>query len=255
MKAVLALVIAALTATPVAAQDVLIVGEIHDNPDHHAVQAAQVRALQPAVIVFEMLTRTQAGLISNENRRSAAELGRVLGWADSGWPDFAMYYPIFAAAPRAQIYGGQVPREDARRAITDGPAQIYGTVSEIYGLDTPLPAAQQAAREALQMAAHCDALPQDLLPGMVGIQRLRDAVLADAVVKAMADTGGPVVVITGNGHARRDWGIPALLAGVAPDLQVRVIGQTEDDAPIDGGFDVVLSAPGVARPDPCATFK
>jgi uncharacterized iron-regulated protein len=34
----------------------------------------------------------------------------------------------------------------------------------------------------------------------------------------MAATGGPVVVITGTGHARRDLGAPAKLALAAPRI-------------------------------------
>ena len=34
--------------------DIVLLGEIHDNPEHHANQAAIVRALQPAALVFEM---------------------------------------------------------------------------------------------------------------------------------------------------------------------------------------------------------
>jgi uncharacterized iron-regulated protein len=90
---------------------------------------------------------------------------------------------------------------------------------------------------------------------MVAVQRLRDAVLARAVVQAMAETGGPVAVITGNGHARRDWGVPAYLSRVAPEWEVFVLGQTEAGAPLAGGFDAVLSAPAVDRPDPCAAFR
>jgi uncharacterized iron-regulated protein len=94
-----------------------------------------------------------------------------------------------------------------------------------------------------------------MLPGMVEVQRLRDAVLARAVVQAVEETGGPVAVITGNGHARRDRGVPAYLGRIAPDLEVFVLGQTEDGAPLEGGFDEVVSAPAVDRPDPCAAFQ
>jgi uncharacterized iron-regulated protein len=62
-------------------------------------------------------------------------------------------------------------------------------------------------------------------------------------------------VITGNGHARRDWGVPAVLAEVAPDLDVWVLGQTEDGRPLEGGFDAVISDPAAPRPDPCAAFQ
>ena len=81
--------------------EVVILGEIHDNPAHHANQAAAVAAMQPTAIVFEMLTPEQAAWVTPENRGDAAALGEALGWDGSGWPDFSMYHPIFTAAPGA----------------------------------------------------------------------------------------------------------------------------------------------------------
>ncbi|MFU8777446.1 MAG: ChaN family lipoprotein [Roseovarius sp.] len=242
-------------ACPALAQDVVILGEVHDNPAHHAEQAARVKQAQPKAIMFEMLTEDQAARVTPALREDMAALEAALGWAESGWPDFSMYYPIFAAAPAAAIYGAQVPREAARAVLSEGLAASFGAEAARYGLDRDLHPEEQTARATLQMEAHCNALPPEMLPGMVAIQRLRDAVLARATVAALEATGGPVAVITGNGHARRDWGVPAYLANVAPDLDVWVLGQTEDDRPLDGGFDTVASAPAVARPDPCAAFQ
>ena len=165
---------------------------------------------------------------------TAEALGEALDWSESGWPDFTMYHPIFTAAPEAAIYGALVPRDAARAVFDTGPAEAFGPEAARYGLDRDLDPAEQTTREAMQMAAHCDALPEEMLPGMVAVQRLRDAVLARAVIRAMDETGGPVAVITGNGHARRDWGVPAVLAEVAPDLDVWVLGQTEDGPPAGG---------------------
>lgn len=244
-----------LAALPAAAQDIVILGEVHDNPAHHAEQAARVAALKPRALVFEMLTPDQAARLTPDLIADPEAMAEALGWASSGWPDFAMYHPIFAAAPEAAIFGALVPREAARAVLEGGLAESFGDGADAYGLTEPLPEAEQAAREALQLAAHCDALPEEMLPGMVAVQRLRDAVLARAVIRAMEETGGPVAVITGNGHARRDWGVPSYLARVAPDLEVFVLGQTEEGAPLQGGFDEVVSAPAVARPDPCAAFR
>jgi uncharacterized iron-regulated protein len=251
----LALTVALCAAGPAAAQDVAILGEVHDNPAHHAEQAAQVSRLQPAAIVFEMLSEAQADRVTPALRGDAEALGAALGWAESGWPDFSMYHPIFTAAPEAAIYGALVPRDAARAVFDAGPAEAFGPEAARYGLDRTLDPVEQATREAMQMAAHCDALPEDMLPGMVAVQRLRDAVLARAVIRALEETGGPVAVITGNGHARRDWGVPAVLSEVAPDLDVWVLGQTEEDRPLEGGFDTVKSAPAAERPDRCAAFQ
>ncbi|MEL7256204.1 MAG: ChaN family lipoprotein, partial [Pseudomonadota bacterium] len=44
--------------------DVLILGEFHDNPTHHAVQADAVRVIAPKAVVFEMLTPAEAAQLA-----------------------------------------------------------------------------------------------------------------------------------------------------------------------------------------------
>lgn len=234
--------------------DVVFLGEIHDNPAHHARQAELVGALKPVALVFEMLTNAQSAQIQPEDLADPDQLAQTLGWADSGWPDFAMYYPIFQAAPDAAIFGAALPRDEAHE-VGDVPlAKIFGPSAGFYGLDTDLPPPMQAAREQLQMAAHCDSLPVEMLPMMVNIQRLRDARLAETALEAFSIHGGPVVVITGNGHARTDWGAPALVAIASPEVSVAALGQGETDSPPDGTFDLVETTTGVDRGDPCAAF-
>ncbi|MCY3984827.1 MAG: ChaN family lipoprotein [Roseovarius sp.] len=239
------------------ASDVVIAGEIHDNPVHHERQAEISAALQPSAIAYEMLTPGQARRAAAETGLGESRLRTALDWDGRGWPDFAMYFPIVAVAPEARIYGAQVPRDEARKAAISGVASAFGDESVLYGLDIPLPPEQQIKREALQMAAHCNAISGDMLPKMVDVQRLRDAALARAVIRALDDTGGPVLVITGNGHARKDWGIPAVLERVRPGLTVFSLGQTETEhsAEFEARYDHVLVAPPVERKDPCAAFR
>lgn len=233
--------------------DVVVLGEFHDNPHHHIRQADIVADLQPKALVFEMLTQVQAG--AHVPGADATTLETAFGWMDSGWPDFAMYNPIFAAAPEAQVFGAAVPRDAARAAMSEGVVAAFGDRADAFGLDSPLDPAEQDAREALQMTAHCDALPAEMLPGMVDIQRLRDAELARVAMQAFEITGGPVVVITGNGHARRDWGMPVYLTHAAPEVAIVTLGQGEDDTPLQGQFDVTETTAGVDRPDPCLAFR
>ena len=105
-----------MSLTPVAlaagAFDVHVLGEVHDNPTHHAEQARRVTEIVPAALVFEMLTEAQAARALPELRGDPTALEEALGWAESGWPDFTMYYPVFAAAPEARILGAP-PRGDA----------------------------------------------------------------------------------------------------------------------------------------------
>ena len=97
-----------LTSVAALAQDVLILGEVHDNPAHHEAQADMVAAFAPRALVFEMLTPEQADAVTQDNRRDRAALAEALDWEASGWPDFGYYHPIFTAAPEARIFGAQV---------------------------------------------------------------------------------------------------------------------------------------------------
>ncbi|MEY8827450.1 ChaN family lipoprotein [Sedimentitalea sp. XS_ASV28] len=234
--------------------DVVIVGEVHDNPDHHVNQYTVLKALQPKAVVWEMLTSEEAGRITSEMIYAPERLASAVEWSQSGWPAFSMYHQVFLAAPDARIFGGEVPREAALATVQSGPASAFGAEAARYGLTEPLPKAEGDVREALQFAAHCEAMPRDRMRTMVDIQRLRDAVLAREVIKAMNETGGPVAVITGNGHARRDWGVPVYLDRVQPDLNVFVLGQSEDGQ-IDGAFDAIIDSDAPAREDPCDAFR
>lgn len=235
--------------------DIYVLGEVHDNPVHHAVQAAAIKEIRPRAVVFEMLTPAQAEEVTEDRLGDPGVLGAALGWEEAGWPDFNMYYPIFTAAGDAKIFGAAVPREAAREAMQIGIARAFGEGAGDYGLDDEVPAEELADRLNLQMDAHCGALPLELLPEMVDLQRLRDATLARTAIAALEDTGGPVVVITGNGHAREDWGVPSYIHKVRTGLIVLTLGQGEDGDEPDGGFDAYLSAPSVDREDPCKAFE
>lgn len=260
----------ALLAAPAAAQEisadalvarisadppqVAVLGEVHDNALHHRTQAAAVAALKPAALVFEMLSPEQAAKATLELRADPVALGKALGWEEAGWPDFAIYAPIFAAAPAAKIYGAALPRDEVRRAMKEPLATIFPQAAR-FGLDQPYPAALQADLEAETQADHCNALPAEILPGMVAAQRLRDGAFAETTLRALAETGGPVALITGSGHARTDRAVPALIRKAEPGVTLLALGQVE--APAEGvqPFDVWIVTPPAEREDPCKAFQ
>ena len=237
--------------------DIVVLGEIHGNPDHHRVQAEIVAALAPPALVFEMIPQEREAEI-NELRAAGADraaLAEALDWADSGWPDFDYYAAIMEAAPDAQIFGASQPSADVSRAALEGAAGVFGPDATIYGLDKQLEPEEQARREAELAAAHCDALSPEALPGMVEAQRFRDAGLADATLWARIMTGGgQVAVITGSGHADKLRGMPAMIALAEPEATVVALGQFEQGADPAADFDAVLLAPAPPRSDPCAAF-
>ncbi len=232
--------------------DIIIVGETHDDPTHHQMQADIISMVHPTAVVFEMLNEVQAETVTPD-RRDATDLGELLAWEDSGWPTFEIYAPIFAALGDAAIIGAAASDTQAAHARDDSVA-AFGDDADKFGLTADLPATEQLAREAEMQAGHCGALPDEMLPWFVDQQRFRDAMFARAALDAFEKFGGSVVVITGNGHARTDWGMPVYLDAAAPDVNVLSIGQiTEHDA--DRPYDLWRITPPVDRPDPCAAFQ
>lgn len=234
--------------------DVVVLGEVHDNPLHHEHQARAVAAIAPAALVFEMLGAAQVAALPSD-LKDAAAVARATEWEARGWPDFTMCHPIFTAAPAARIYAGDVPRSVVRMALRDGAVAAFGQDAARFGLTQPFPATVQAEQERSLLAAHCFAMPKEALPGMVEAQRLRDATLAAVALQALRETGGPVVVITGVEHARTDIGAPALIRNAAPEVTVLSIGQFETAPQGQPPHDLWMITEGVpGRGDPCAAF-
>ena len=237
---------------PLPRADVFVLGEVHDNPAHHATQADLVARIAPTALVFEMILPADA--VADVDVTDADALAEAYRWDAQGWPDFAMYHPIFLAAPEAQVVGANVPREELAQAMRSTAQDVLGIGSVGFNL-WPRAGETYDALIAEQAAAHCDMLPADLLPGMVEAQRLRDAALALAAREAVDETGGPVAIITGNGHARTDTGVPFVLKALAPDLAVWSLGQFEAAPDGDAPFDATVVADPVDRGDPCDAFR
>lgn len=239
------------------AADIVILGERHDNPAHHRWQAKIVGALAPEGLAFEMVPRAREG-DANNARDLGEDLGATLDWAHSGWPDWALYAPIFAAAPEARIAGGGVGRDALMAAMKAGAAKAFGDGAARYRLEEPLPEAVIDDMLAEQKAAHCGALPAAMLPGMVAAQQLRDAAFADAALRLVEAGDAPAVLITGNGHARIDRGAPLYLRLAAPTLRVVSVGMIEVDEDEEGEdgalFDIAIHTEPFDRGDPCAEF-
>ena len=243
-----------LTSLP--AVDVVVLGEVHDNGLHHLGQATAMATIKPKAVVFEMLSAKQAAVITPELLSDQAALKAALAWDDSGWPDFAPYYPVFAALGEAKVYGAARPRDEVRRSFSEGAVAVFGMAgAKRLGLDQPLPKAQLVRRMQEQFEAHCEAMPLEMMGGMVEAQRFRDAAFADVVLRAVDETGGPVVLIAGNGHARIDWAVPYMLKFAAPDLSVLSVGVLEGPIVEAPPYDLWLQTEAAEREDPCLAFK
>lgn len=250
-----ALVIAAAASASIAwhevTGDVVILGEYHDNPLHHQRQRDAVIEINPKAVVFEMLTGEEAIALAKVPRSQEAMEAATEGFH---WSNIRDYAGVLSKSEN--IIGAALPREQMRTAFEQGAAAVFGPKADTYGLTQALPEAEQTARQEAQFNAHCQAMPLEMMTGMVAAQRLRDAHFARTVIAALDTYGSPIILITGNGHARNDWGVPIYLKRVRPDLTVFSYGQGENDISPPGTYDALIpDAPAPDRADPCAAFN
>jgi len=248
----------------------VLLGETHDNPDHHLLQARLLEAVTGAgrrpALAFEMLDASAQGAVDAVlagGAPTADQLRDAVGWDQSGWPPFEEYRPIFEVglAARLPVVAANLSRAEAREVIHRGEDALAAPVRQLLDRAGPLPAAEATERGEEMAASHCGQLPERFLAPMVLSQRARDAQLARALVAAAGTDGA--VLITGAEHARRDRAVPAFL-GVAgiPAGEVVSVALREVDpagrAPADYAplpFDYVIFTPAAAREDPCKDLK
>ena len=120
------------------------------------------------------------------------------------------------------------------------------------GFVADVPADIGAAQAGQIERSHCGQIDARQAGRMALAQVARDQFMARQV---QAHAGRGVVLLAGNGHVRKDLGVPRWLP---PTLQQRtqVIGFVEagDDEAVTA-FDQVVSAPAAARDDPCAAMR
>lgn len=259
----------------------LILGERHDNPDHHDLQAwvtEQVveRGRRPA-IVYEMFEADEQEAMDAwraDDPADAAGLGPAVKWEDSGWPAWEHYRPMAdtAVANGLPILAGNIAMDTARDVARQGLDSMPDDLVDRLGLleaDTP---AILAAMTRDVDDGHCNLMPEAAIAPMVTVQRARDAHMAATMIQGLnAEGTDQAILITGNGHARTDRGVPLRLRQmgvpaeetfvIAP-MEVRE-GMTEvaDYADAWGGealnapFDVLWFTPRVDSIDHCEELR
>jgi nucleoside-diphosphate-sugar epimerase/uncharacterized iron-regulated protein len=250
----------------------VLLGERHDQPDHHALQAWLVAAIaargrHPAM-AFEMFDSSQEEPLQRHLAASptdAAGIGAAVGWEHSGWPAWSLYEPIAEAALGAglPLVSTNLGREETRVLSRGGAAALDPALVERLGLGVPLPEAQRAAMEAEIVEGHCGQAPGHALGAMVEVQRARDAHMAAALRTAAADHDG-AVLIAGNGHLRHDHAVPRRLEEQDPTARamsvaiLEVIPGQEDAAEYaetPAIYDYLWFTPRLDDEDACEKFK
>jgi uncharacterized iron-regulated protein len=241
----------------------LLIGEVHDNPDHHRIQLHLVRELlrqgRYPSLVFEQFDQDQQPLLDKYLQGDLDELALKTRFSERGW-DWAYYKPLLelAADVDLQVYAGNLSREKLKKLEQSQVPEQLAALLQIPLSDGALDRLRGDIR-----SAHCNMVDDDMVERMVRAQRLRDAGLARIVIEAQE----PVVLIAGDGHVRLDYGAGAILEN-SEWRSVLSVGLIEvqpgksrlEDYPelYDHGkrvFDVVIFTARAHDEDPCTRFR
>lgn len=243
-----------------------LLGEVHDHPAHHRLRAALIGKLaapgESVEVYFEQFDRGHdAALREAQNADADADALARAGRLGHDW-NWPLHRPLVAAALSAKypVRAANLADAETRRiakAGTLGPqdAALAGALAK-----ADWPAARENALRQEVFESHCRALPKKFAPAIVLAQRARDAALA----LALGAASGGAVLIAGNGHVRRDLGVPLYLPGGSTALSVGFLeAQPEEADPRGYGqgangeakYDYIWFTAPQPRPDPCEALR
>jgi len=238
------------------ASDYVVLGEKHDNPQHHALQLWILQQLtakhwlqQLSMEMITPLQQQQFTPLTPAQADNDTALQKALAWPTQGWP--------------WQDYK-ELVRHAVKNAIPLQSANIdREQIMALYQGETKAPdiALSESARIALLQDiedSHCGQIHEPQTTKMLAIQLTRDHAMAQSLLQT--PHGG--ALIAGAFHARKDFGFPLHLSKLAPEktLLALALFETNESLPpqelevLAQQYDVVWVTAEYERGDPCADF-
>src|SRR5258706_395182 len=112
---------------------------------------------------------------------------------------------LAAQMQRLPIVAANLSRADALRVSKEGFGAVFDAAQQGELRLNPLPADLLRTQQEAVDEGHCHQMPPQMLPALARAQIARDATLAQAI-RPYLERG--VVLLAGNGHVRRDVGVP-----------------------------------------------
>jgi uncharacterized iron-regulated protein len=238
---------------------VLLLGEVHDNAMQHALRIAAFQKLlntgaRPALLMEQFDREHQGAIDSLRASPDPIDATAVIsaGAGSSSW-NWTFYRPFIdlALTYNLPILAANVSRTEGRRVMSQGLAAS--------GFEAAVPPDISNALGSAIEASHCGMLDGATAQRMVPVQVARDQFMA-RLIEANAARG--VVLLAGNGHVRKDVGVPRWLSAATR-------AKTESHGYLEAGDDTGLAKSGAAntaydvvnftaaqkRDDPCEAMR
>ena len=227
----------------------VVVGEQHDNRDHHALQLWLLQALAgqraQGSLLLEMLTPSQQPRVDAVRRlpNLPKDLSGALDWSP-GW-DWSLYGPVveFALAQHYPLLAANLDADEIQRAYRQAP-DLSGTRANAVAVKDAL---LGQIRES-----HCGLLPESQMPAMLAVQQQRDRRMAERLLSAPT----PALLFAGAWHGRKDVGVPLHTLDLGAREAPIVLMLAEEGSEVTSALaDYVWYTPATPPQDYCAQMR
>ena len=227
----------------------LIVGEQHDNRDHHQLQLWLLKSLgerrAQGSLLLEMLTPDQQLRVDDVRHASTppTDLPGALAW-QSGW-EWNLYGPIirFSLTQPYPLLAANLDTLEVRTVYANPPT-LSGSRSN----------AASVKDELLKQVSdsHCGLLPESQMPAMLAVQQQRDRRMAERLSAAPT----PSLLFAGAYHARKDVGVPIHVLDLGERQAPVVLMLAEQGSEVTPAMaDYVWYTPATPPQDYCAQMR
>jgi uncharacterized iron-regulated protein len=212
-------------------KDVVFIGEIHDNPDHHLIQVQILQALLnrwgPDVVVgMEFFPRpVQESLdLYIKGAWTESEFLAAVDWPRLWGYDYHLYRPLMLEARERSIrvLALNAPSEVVKRVAREGLSALTPDERARIARDIDLgdSAHREFVRKAFGEHTHADLKSFD---NFYAAQAVWDETMAETISSHLEAKGGKMVVFAGNGHIIHKFGIPDRVARRTPVPMATVV--------------------------------
>ena len=213
-----------------AKRGVVLLGESHDQPEHHRWQLCTITALfsrRPDMVLgFEMFPRRVQPVLDrwSKSELSKSDFLREVDWAQIWGFAAQLYLPLFdfSRAHRLPMLALNIDRATNRRVAAQGLASVPSTERE--GVGDPVPASSFYRDRLFEWFKRHPAAGQDARAAserferFVCAQQFWDRAMAEAIAGARRDAPRPLIVgVMGSGHIEYGDGVPHQLAALGID--------------------------------------
>ena len=215
----------------IAAQDIILLGETHSNPDHHQLQANIIQTLidggHALTLVLEMLN---AGDDVETQQKSSEQLVQQLEKVSPGW-DWPVYQPVINVARLAQLglYGGNIDKPQQHLIMRDPQRCQFDIQAHSVNLCQALPASGQEYIKQTIYHSHCGYMPIEHTQGM---EKLIDDNTKAVFAESLGNPAGNILDISAVADMAHKHGVPLMIDNTVPTPYLC--------RPIEYGADVVI---------------